>query len=110
MYLASFAFIGSIILSLVLDEIGFFEWCAIKMAKLSHGNGHLMFVYALLLSSFVAALFANDGAALILTAILLAKMRILQLNTKIILAFLLAGGFISDSASLPFVFLTLPTS
>ena len=104
---ATLAFIGIIILSMVLDEIGFFEWCAIKMAKLSGGNGHLMFVYALLLGSFVSALFANDGAALILTPILLAKMRILKLNAKTILAFLLAGGFISDSASLPFIFSNL---
>ncbi len=104
---ATLAFIGIIILSMVLDEIGFFEWCAIKMAKLSRGNGHLMFIYALLLGSFVSALFANDGAALILTPILLAKMRILQLNFKTIIAFLLAGGFISDSASLPFVFSNL---
>ena len=104
---ATLAFIGIIILSMVLDEIGFFEWCAIKMAKLSKGNGHLMFVYALLLGSFVSALFANDGAALILTPILLAKMRLLQLNTKTIVAFLLAGGFMSDAASLPFVFSNL---
>lgn len=104
---ATLAFIGIIIMSMVLDEIGFFEWCAIKMAKLSRGDGHLMFVYALLLGAFVSALFANDGAALILTPILLAKMRLLKLNAKTIIAFLLAGGFISDSASLPFVFSNL---
>lgn len=104
---ATLAFIGIIILSMVLDEIGFFEWCALHMAKLSRGNGHLMFVYSLLLGAFVSALFANDGAALILTPILLAKMRILKLNAKTIVAFLLAGGFISDSASLPFVFSNL---
>lgn len=104
---ATLSFIGIIILSMVLDEIGFFEWCAIKMAKLSGGNGHKMFVYSLLLGAFVSALFANDGAALILTPILLSKMRLLQLNAKTIVAFLLAGGFISDSASLPFVFSNL---
>ena len=104
---ATLAFIGIIIMSMVLDEIGFFEWCAIKMAKLSNGNGPLLFVYALLLGAFVSALFANDGAALILTPILLAKMKILKLNAKTIIAFLLAGGFISDSASLPFVFSNL---
>jgi arsenical pump membrane protein len=104
---ATFAFIGIIILSLVLDEIGFFEWCALKMAKFSNGDGVKMFVYSILLGAIVSALFANDGAALILTPILLAKMRILKLNMKTILAFLLAGGFISDSASLPFVFSNL---
>jgi len=104
---ATFAFIGIIILSLVLDKIGFFEWCALKMAKFSNGDGVKMFIYSILLGALVSALFANDGAALILTPILLAKMRILKLNMKTILAFLLAGGFISDSASLPFVFSNL---
>ena len=104
---ATLAFIGIIILSLVLDEIGFFEWCALKMAKFSKGDGRKMFIYSILLGALVSALFANDGAALILTPILLAKMRILKLNAKTILAFLLAGGFISDSASLPFVFSNL---
>ena len=104
---ATLSFIGIIILSMVLDEIGFFEWAALKMAKFSNGDGFKMFVYSILLGAFVSALFAKDGAALILTPILLAKMRVLNLNMKSIVAFLLAGGFISDSASLPLVFSNL---
>ncbi|MCB2254558.1 arsenic transporter [Pseudomonas chlororaphis] len=100
---ATGTFVALIIISLLLDEAGFFAWAALHMARWGQGRGRRLFALMVLLGALVSALFANDGAALILTPIVISMLLALRFSRAATLAFVMGAGFIADTASLPLV-------
>lgn len=100
---ATFTFVALIIISLLLDEAGFFQWAALHIARWGGGNGRRLFPLIIVLGGVIAAVFANDGAALLLTPIVVAILLRLKFTPVQTLAFVVATGFVADTTSLPLI-------
>ncbi len=100
---ATAALIALIIITLLLDVAGTFEWLALHVARWGKGRALRLYVLLITLGALLSALFANDGAVLILTPLVMAMMTQLRFTPGATLAFVMGAGFVSDTASLPLV-------
>ncbi|MGI4942640.1 MAG: arsenic transporter, partial [Janthinobacterium lividum] len=91
------------VISLLLDEAGVFHWAALHVARWGGGRGRVLFPLVVVLGAAIAAVFANDGAALLLTPIVVAILVRLDFPPAASLAFIVATGFVADTTSLPLV-------
>ncbi|MCL6517291.1 arsenical efflux pump membrane protein ArsB [Alicyclobacillus sp.] len=100
---ATLAFIAAIVLAHGMDRAGFFDWAAIRLARAARGDGRRVFLYVMALGAATSAVLNNDGAILILTPVVLEKIRLLRLDARRMLPFVMASGFVADTTSLPLV-------
>ena len=98
---ATLTLVSLIVISLLLDQAGFFHFLALHVVRWGRGSGVRLFVLLIVFAALVAALFANDGGILILTPIALELADTLKLNCSATLAFAFAVGFVVDATSLP---------
>ncbi|WP_054837199.1 ArsB/NhaD family transporter [Metallosphaera hakonensis] len=68
---ATFTFISIIVMTLILDEAGFFEYASQRISNIAHGDLRRFVVLIMLLEAGISAIFANDGAALVMTPIII---------------------------------------
>jgi arsenical pump membrane protein len=90
-------FLGLMIITVIADQAGFFEWCAFKAVKRSKGNGAVLLSLLFGLGALITAFFSNDATALILTPIVFALVTRLKLSA---LPYVFACAFIANTASM----------
>jgi arsenical pump membrane protein len=77
---ATATFIAIIIISLLHEA--FLRVGSLHVARWARGSVHRLFAFCILLGAAVSALFANDGAALILTPIVMSMLLALRFSLQ----------------------------
>jgi len=98
---AAITILSTIIMSIVLESIGFFRWAAINLAIRSQGSGRALFWYINALCFLMTMFFNNDGSILITTPIIIQTLNVLNLKTRQKIPYLLSGALIATGASAP---------
>lgn len=98
---AAITIMATIVMAIVLESFGFFNWVAEKLAEKARGSGIRLFWYVNLLCFLMTLFFNNDGSILITTPILLMLLNNMGLKNHQKIPYLLSGALIATASSAP---------
>jgi len=97
----SLTILSTIMMSIVLESIGFFKWIAHNIIIKSKNSGIRLYLYTNLLCFLMTMLFNNDGSILITTPIIIHIIRFLSLKPHQYLPYLISGVLVATASSAP---------
>ncbi|MEH7113826.1 arsenic transporter [Neobacillus niacini] len=98
---AAITIMATIVMAIVLESFGFFNWAAEKLAEKANGSGIRLFWYVNLLCFLMTLFFNNDGSILITTPILVMLLNNMGLKNHQKIPYLLSGALIATASSAP---------
>jgi arsenical pump membrane protein len=98
---AAITIMATIVMAIVLESFGFFNWVAEKLAAKAKGSGIRLFWYVNLLCFLMTLFFNNDGSILITTPILVMLLNNMGLKNHQKIPYLLSGALIATASSAP---------
>ncbi len=98
---ASITIISTIVMAVILESFGFFNWAAARLGALAKGSGRRLYWYIQLLCFLMTLLFNNDGSILITTPILILLLKNMGLKPHRQLPYLLSGALTATASSAP---------
>jgi arsenical pump membrane protein len=98
---AAITIMATIVMAIVLESFGFFQWAAEGLMARAKGSGVRLFWYVNLLCFLMTLFFNNDGSIMITTPILIIVLQNLGLKNHQKIPYLLSGALIATASSAP---------
>jgi arsenical pump membrane protein len=98
---AAITIMATIVMAIVLESFGFFQWAAEKLVEKAKGSGIRLFWCVNLLCFLMTMFVNNDGSILITTPILLLLLQHMGLKNHQKIPYLLSGALIATASSAP---------
>ena len=98
---ASITIMATVVMAVILESFGFFNWAAARIIGLAKGSGYRLYWYIQLLCFLMTLLFNNDGSILITTPILIMLLKNMGIKPHQQIPYLLSGALIATASSTP---------